>query len=149
MASSSASMIQASGRQEAEEVRRAGRIVGGKQMTGFAKAGVRLDKGTPVQVMANTAARAELAAMRTQFAYDLKAWEVQSAANRGAAGVLSSSLMSAASLMMGYGGGGGGGGTKPVPWGQVPRVAPGGYMGPSSAVNTLPSTYRVNFGGIA
>ena len=141
MASSSASMIQASGRQEAEEVRRAGRIVGGKQMTGFAKAGVRLDKGTPVQVMANTAARAELAAMRTQFAYDLKAWEVQSAANRGAAGIASSALMSAASLMMGYGGGGGGAG------GGMKTTNLYGTHG--SAVNTLPSTYRVSFGGIA
>jgi hypothetical protein len=110
MAASSASMIQAAGRQEADEVRRRGREIGGKQMTGFAKAGVRLDKGTPVQVMANTAARAELAAMQTQFAFDLKAWEAQAAANRGAASIASSALMSMGSLLMGYTGGGGGSG---------------------------------------
>ena len=108
MAASSASMIHAAGFQEAEEVRKQGRRIGGKQAVGYAKTGVRLDRGTPVQVMANTAARAELAAMRTQFAYDLKAWEAQAAANRGAAGVLSSALMSAASLGMGYMGSGGG-----------------------------------------
>lgn len=107
MAASSASMIHAAGLQEADEVRRRGREVGGKQAVGYAKAGVRLDKGTPVQVMAETAARAELAAMRTAFAYDMRAWETQAAANRGAAGVLSSALMMGASLAMGYTGGGG------------------------------------------
>ena len=105
MAASSASMIHAAGLQEAEEVRRQGRRIGGQQAVGYGKAGVRLDKGTPVQVMAETAARAELAAMRTQFAYDLRAWEVQAAANRGAAGIASSVLMSIASLAMGYAGG--------------------------------------------
>ena len=114
MAASSASMIHAAGLQEAEEVRKQGRRISGKQAVGYAKAGVRLDRGTPVQVMANTAARAELAAMRTQFAYDLKAWEVQAAANRGAAAVFSSALRSAASLGMGYMGGGGGGGKLPA-----------------------------------
>ena len=107
MAASSASMIHAAGLQEAEEVRRQGRRIGGQQAVGYAKAGVRLDRGTPVQVMANTAANAELAAMRTLFRYELKAWEVQAAANRGAAGIASSALMSAASLSMGYTGGGG------------------------------------------
>jgi hypothetical protein len=138
MAASSASMIQASGRQEAEEVRKRGREIGGKQMTGFAKAGVRLDKGTPVQVMANTAARAELAAMRTQFAFDMKAWEVQAAANRGAASIASSALMSMGSLLMGYTGGGGGG-----------LKTTNLYGTHGSAVNTIPSIRSVNFGSIA
>lgn len=102
-------MIQSAGKYQADEVRRQGRRIGGQQAVGYAKAGVRLDKGTPVQVMAQTAARAERAAMETQFAYDLKAWEVQSAANRGAASIVSSALMGASSLLMGYGVGGGGG----------------------------------------
>lgn len=127
MAASSASMIQSAGKYQAEEVRRQGRRIGGKQATGYAKAGVRLDKGSPVQVMANTAARAERAAMETLFAYDLKAWEVQAAANRGAASIVSSALMSAASIGMGYGGGGTGvgGGT-------------GAYSQSSSASSGLP-----------
>ena len=135
MAASSASMIQAAGLQEADEVRRQGRMIGGKQMAGYAKAGVRLDKGTPVQVMAETAARAELAAMRTQFAYDMRAWEAQASANRAAAGVASSALMSVASLAMGYGGGA--------------APAPSLYSGPSAAVNTIPGPYTIDYGRYA
>lgn len=107
MASSSASMIHSAGMQEAEEVRRRGREIGGMQAVGYAKGNIRSDRGSPLQVSANTAARAELAAMRTLFNYDMRAWEVQSAANRGAAGIVSSALMNTSSLLMGYTGGGG------------------------------------------
>lgn len=85
-------------REEAKEVRRAGRIVGGRQMAGYAKAGVRTDVGTPVQVMAETAARTELAALRAAFSYKQRIYESKTSATFA---LVTSLLMMGGSLAQG------------------------------------------------
>lgn len=53
-----------------EDELRKGRRLAGKQRAQFAKGGVRIDEGTPLDVLAQTAADAELNAIRAAFAHE-------------------------------------------------------------------------------
>ena len=63
----------------AEDERRKGRRLAGKQRAGFGKAGVRIDEGTPLDVLAQTAADADLNAFRAAFAREQRADDLESA----------------------------------------------------------------------
>ena len=56
-----------------EDELRKGRRLAGKQRAQFAKGGVRIDEGTPLDVLAQTAADAELNAIRAAFALEQEA----------------------------------------------------------------------------
>lgn len=83
-------MLKKIGRESAKDIREQGRKVGGAQHAAYAKAGVRTDVGTPVAVMAETAAKTELSALRTLFEYESAAWEAKTQAKIG---LISSMLM--------------------------------------------------------
>lgn len=141
--------------QAVEDVRREGRRLGGQQMVGYAKAGVRPDVGTPLQVMASTAARNEMQALRTLFEYESKIFEAKTGA---AFSAVSSMMMMGGSLGQGvsqmrFGGGSRGltgayGAERSAAMG-LPYYgrgqgggAPGGYTLPSSLQYNLPSYQR-------
>jgi len=63
----------------AEDERRKGRRLAGAQRAGFAKGGVRIDTGTPLDVLAQTAADSELNALRAAFAFEQDAENFESA----------------------------------------------------------------------
>lgn len=54
------------GLSEAEDIRRRSRLLRGRQRAAFGKAGVSTTEGTPLEVLAATAAEAELEALRQQ-----------------------------------------------------------------------------------
>lgn len=61
-----------------EDERRKGRRLSGKQRAAFAKAGVKIDEGTPLDVLAETAANAELDALRAAFSFEQQAEDFES-----------------------------------------------------------------------
>ena len=63
----------------AEDERRKGRRLAGKQRAGFAKGGVLIDEGTPLDVLAQTASDAETNALRAAFALEQQADDFESA----------------------------------------------------------------------
>jgi hypothetical protein len=66
-------------RQAAEDERRKGRRLAGKQRAAFGKAGVEIDEGTPLDVLAMTAADAETNAIRAALAFEQQADSLRSA----------------------------------------------------------------------
>jgi len=61
----------------ADELRK-GRRLAGKQRAAFAKSGVEIDEGTPLDVLAQTAADAETNAIRAAFAFEQQADDLRS-----------------------------------------------------------------------
>ena len=86
------------GRVGARETRRRGREIAGAQAAGYGKAGVRVSSGTPVRVMAETAARAELAALQQLFE---SRWRVYEGERRARLGLINAGL----SILMSVAGG--------------------------------------------
>jgi len=62
----------------AEDERRKGRRLAGRQRAGFAKGGVKIDRGTPLDVLAQTAADSELNALRAALAFEQQAEDFES-----------------------------------------------------------------------
>ena len=65
--------------QVAEDERRKGRRLAGKQRASFAKGGVKIDEGTPLDVLAQTAADAETNAIRAALGFEQQAADLISA----------------------------------------------------------------------
>lgn len=63
----------------AEDERRKGRRLSGKQRAAFAKSGVLIGEGTPIDVMAQTAADAETNALRAAIVFEQQASDFESA----------------------------------------------------------------------
>ena len=63
----------------AEDERRKGRRLAGRQRAAFAKGGVKIDEGTPLDVLAQTAADAELNALRAALSFEQQAEDFKSA----------------------------------------------------------------------
>lgn len=61
----------------ADEIRK-GRRLAGKQRAAFAKGGVEIDEGTPLDVLAQTAADAETDALRAALAFEQEADDLRS-----------------------------------------------------------------------
>ncbi len=74
-----AKIAEAAGRAARADELRKGRRLAGKQRAAFAKAGVKIDEGTPLDVLAQTAADAELNAIRAQFGFEQQADNLRSA----------------------------------------------------------------------
>ncbi len=64
--------------QAAEDELRKGRRLAGTQRAAFAKGGVLIDEGTPLDVLAQTAADAETNALRAAFAFEQQAEDLES-----------------------------------------------------------------------
>jgi hypothetical protein len=62
-----------------EDELRKGRRLAGKQRAAFGKSGVKIDEGTPLDVLAQTAADAELNAIRAAFEFEQQADNFRSA----------------------------------------------------------------------
>ena len=77
---------------EAELERNKGRRLQGRQLAGFSAAGVVVDEGTPLDILAQTAADAEISALRAAFALEQQARNLKSAGR--------------SALISGFGGGG-------------------------------------------
>jgi len=73
-----ASVAKARGVIVAEDERRKGRRLAGKQRAAYAKAGVKIDEGTPLDVLAQTAADAELNAIRAALGFEQQADDFKS-----------------------------------------------------------------------
>lgn len=69
------------GAEVAEDERRKGRRLRGKQRAAFAKSGVLISEGTPLDVLAQTAADAETNALRAAIAFEQQAEDFASAGN--------------------------------------------------------------------
>jgi hypothetical protein len=65
------------GRVEAEDTRRAGAKLIGSQTVGFAGAGVDIGSGSPLDVLGDTVAEIELAALRAQFSRESQAGSLE------------------------------------------------------------------------
>lgn len=66
------------GAQAAEDERRKGRRLAGTQRAMFAKSGVEIDSGAPLEVLAQTAADAETNALRAAFLFEQQAEDLKS-----------------------------------------------------------------------
>ena len=63
----------------AEDERRKGRRLAGQQRAAFGKSGVVIDEGTPLDVLAQTAADAETNAIRAALSFEQQAKDLESA----------------------------------------------------------------------
>ena len=64
--------------QAADDERRKGRRLAGSQRAAFGKSGVKIDEGTPLDVLAQTAADAETNALRAAFFFEQQAADFKS-----------------------------------------------------------------------
>jgi len=76
-----AQLAREAGAEEARLERVKGRKIAAKQRVAFAKSGVLIDEGTPLDVLAQTAADTELNALRAAFGFDQDADRIESAGN--------------------------------------------------------------------
>ena len=141
--------------EEVKEYRRAGRQLGAKQVVGYAKSGVRTDVGTPVRVMAETASRSELAALRAKFAYDIGMYQTRVkdllslSFNWNPLLIPMASGLGKSLLMRNQTGKGGGFSSSEILNQQYPKGTTSLYGEHGAAVNTIPGPYTVNFGSYA
>jgi hypothetical protein len=109
------------GVEAAADERRKGRRLKGKQRAAFAAAGVEVDEGTPLDVIAQTAADAETNALRAALAFEQRAEDLESAGRialtQGILGAGSTILGGAAAFRNLSGGSTGRG--IPIPYGSV------------------------------
>jgi len=119
----------------AEDERRKGRRLAGKQRALFAKGGVEIDEGTPLDVLAQTAADAELNALRAAFSFEQQAEDFKSAGRvaltqglLGAGGTILGQAQSFADFAAGFKGSKPG----PAPSGSV-RAPSGSHRTPGAA----------------
>ncbi len=111
------------GAEAAEDERRKGKRLKGKQRAAFAAAGVEINEGTPLDVIAQTAADAETNALRAALAFEQQAEDLESAGRIAAMqGILGagSTILGGAGTIANLGGiGSRGGRTTPIPAGSV------------------------------
>ena len=95
-AKAKAEQQQAVGREEAKRQRIAGRRLAGTQRVNFAKSGVEISSGTPLEILGQTAADAELNALRAQFGFDASASDIRAAGDQrtlqGIAGIADTAI---------------------------------------------------------
>ena len=98
-----AKTLRALGRVEAEDKRREGRKLFAAQTVGFGAAGVEPTFGTPLDVLGDTVAEVELAALRAKFGRDTAA---SAAKARGKAALIKGFGSAAGTVLGGFGPGG-------------------------------------------
>ena len=92
-----ASRARRAGKLESELERRKGRRLAGKQRAAFAKSGVLITEGTPLDVLAQTAADTELNALRAAFGFEQQAEDFESTGR----GLLTKGILGAGQTILG------------------------------------------------
>jgi multidrug efflux pump subunit AcrA (membrane-fusion protein) len=105
----------------AEDERRKGRRLKGTQRAMLAKAGVDINEGTPLDVLAQTTADAETNALRAALAHEQQAEDFESTGRIALTqGILGAGQTILGGAMAFYDAASGGGGRKtPIPYGSV------------------------------